>query len=239
MTPLFIIPARGGSKGIPQKNIKALGGRPLIAYSIDIAKSLACDDDHIILSTDSKEIASVGIQHGLKVEYMRPNALATDTSGSREVMLDAMAWADSKDIFYDCIVLLQPTSPFRSVEDIMKCLARYDSEIDMVVSVKETSANPYYNCFEPDSTTGFLHISKGSGNFIRRQDAPKCYEYNGAVYVINPISLRKESMGKFAKIIAVEMPDERSLDLDTPLDWVIAEAMIEQERTKSQHENQD
>ena len=234
MTPLFIIPARGGSKGIPGKNIKDLGGRPLIAYSIDHAKSLACDDEHIILSTDSKEIAEVATRHGLEVEYMRPDALATDTSGSREVMLDAMAWADSRNISYDCIVLLQPTSPFRTIEDIIKCLARFDSGIDMVVSVKETSANPYYNCFEPDSSTGFLHISKGTGNYTRRQDAPKCYEYNGAVYVINPDSLRKEPIGKFAKTIAIEMPEERSLDLDTPFDWLVAEAMIERQRKNIQ-----
>lgn len=232
MTPLFIIPARGGSKGIPRKNIKTLGGKPLIAYSIDIAKSLACDDDHIILSTDSIEIAEVAASHGLKMEYMRPDELATDTSGSREVMLDALAWADNRKIFYDCIVLLQPTSPFRTAEDITKCINRYNSGIDMVVSVKQTSANPYYNCFEPDETTGFLHISKGSGNFTRRQDAPKCYEYNGAVYVINPDSLRTETMGQFTKIVAVEMPDERSLDLDTPFDWLVAEAMMERQRTE-------
>lgn len=239
MTPLFIIPARGGSKGIPRKNIKELGGKPLITYSIDVAKSLACDDDHIILSSDSKEIVDIARCHGLKVEYMRPAALATDVSGSREVMLDAMEWADRRNIFYDCVVLLQPTSPLRTVEDVVRCLEKYDSQIDMVVSVKETAANPYYNCFEPDRSTGFLHICKGNGNFTRRQDAPKCYEYNGAVYVINPESLRKESLGKFAKVTAMEMPDERSLDIDTPFDWLIAEAMIERQKPKKKPDNQN
>lgn len=231
MIPLYIIPARGGSKGIPKKNIKCLGGKPLIAYTIEIASKLAIDEEHIIMSTDSKEIADTATKYGLTVEYMRPVALATDTAGSREMMLDAMDWATSRGIYYDCVVLLQPTSPFRSIDDVRKCLNLYDESIDMVVSVKEASSNPYYNCFESDPHTGYLHISKGSGEYNRRQDAPKCYEYNGAVYVINPESLKKESMGSFSKIVSVEMPAERSIDLDTPLDWLIAETVIKQDIT--------
>ncbi len=228
MTPLYIIPARGGSKGIPKKNIKPLGGKPLIAYAIQTAKALSSDERHIIMSTDSQEIADKARECGMTVEYMRPAYLATDTAGSREMMLDAMDWAERRGIDYDCVVLLQPTSPFRTIDDVEKCLKIYNDSIDMVVTVKETSVNPYFNCFETDTKTGFLHLSKGDGSYVRRQDAPKCYEYNGAVYVINPESLKKEVMGKFKKIVPVEMPQERSVDLDTPLDWAIAEMLIKE-----------
>lgn len=224
---LYIIPARGGSKGIPRKNVKSLDGKPLIHYSIEVARRLA-DDKNIIVSTEDDEIASIAQSTGLAVNYRRPMHLATDTAGSREMMLDAMDYADKMGVKYDKVVLLQPTSPFRSVEDVQNCIALYRSDIDMVVSVVEASCNPYYNCFETDENSGFLNISKGDGCYTRRQDVPKAWEYNGAVYVINPVSLREKTMGEFSRRIPYEMPRERSLDLDTPLDWVIAETVIKQ-----------
>lgn len=226
MTPLFIIPARGGSKGILHKNIKPLGGRPLIAYTIDAAMGAGGTPDNIILSTDDDKIAEVGRASGLTVEYMRPAELATDTAGSREVILDAMDYADSKGIAYDCVVLLQPTSPFRTAADITAALDLYTPEADMVVTVCEASCNPYYNCFESDPATGYLHISKGDGLITRRQDAPKAWEYNGAVYVINPLSIKQMPLGAFPHRIPCPMPRERSVDLDTPTDWMVAEAIL-------------
>ena len=224
--PLYIIPARGGSKGIPHKNIKPLAGRPLIAYSIDVARELCPEQDRIILSTDDPTIADTARSLGLKVDYMRPADLATDSSGSREVMLDAMDWADARGIVYDCVVLLQPTSPLRTADDVRAALELYTPQVDMVVSVEPAACNPYYNCFETDTATGALKISKGDGLYTRRQDAPKAWEFNGAVYAINPLSLKQMPMGKFPSRIPCEMPAERSLDLDTPLDWAIAEAII-------------
>lgn len=221
---LYIIPARGGSKGIPRKNIKPLAGIPLIHYSIAVARVLS-DDEHIIVTTDDEEIAEVARQTGLSVPYMRPKHLATDTANSRDVILDAMDYADCRGIEYDNVVLLQPTSPLRNVEDVENALKLYTSEIDMVVSVVESEVNPYYNCFETGAT-GFLQVCKGDGQFTRRQDAPKVWEYNGAVYVINPESLRSMEMGKFTKKVPSVMLRERSIDLDTPLDWAIAEIMI-------------
>lgn len=226
LTPLYIIPARGGSKGIPRKNIKPLGGRPLIHLSIDAAREAGADDRHIILSTDDAEIADTGRRAGLPVEYMRPPELATDTAGSREVILDAMAYADRTGIGYDCVVLLQPTSPLRTAADIRAALALYSPEIDMVVTVTEAASNPYYNCFETDPATGFLHVSKGDGLYTRRQDAPAAWEYNGAVYVINPASIRAMALGEFPRRVPSPMPRERSIDLDTPLDWLVAEEIL-------------
>lgn len=234
LKPLYIIPARGGSKGIPGKNIKKLAGRPLIAYAIDAAKNAGGDERHIILSTDYDEIADTARGLGLPVKYMRPAELATDSSGSREVILDAMDWADRQGIVYDCVVLLQPTSPLRTSDDIKDALAIYTPEIDMVVSVTDAATNPYYNCYETDSESGYLRISKGDGSLTRRQDAPKAWEYNGAVYVINPESIRRMPMGNFLKRVPFVMPRQRSIDLDTPTDWLIAEILMAQNNVDSQ-----
>lgn len=222
--PLFIIPARGGSKGIPRKNIKELCGRPLIHYSIELARAFA-PDSHIIVSTDDDEIRDVASRTGLPVPYMRPAELGGDRVGSREVILDAMDWADRQGIGYDCVVLLQPTSPMRVPADVSGALALYRPDVDMVVSVTEASCNPYYDCFEtqPDGT---LHVSKGDGAYTRRQDAPKAWQYNGAVYVINPASIRRMTLGEFPRRIPYEMPRSRSVDLDTPLDWTIVESLM-------------
>lgn len=224
--PLFIIPARGGSKGIPRKNIRPLAGKPLIAYSIENVRDAGGDDSNIILSTEDDEIARVARNYGLKVEYMRPPELATDFSGTREAIIDAMDWADSHGMTYNCVVLIQPTSPLRKADDILNAIKLYSPEIDMVVSVCESASNPYFNLFEADPATGFLHISKGTGLIARRQDAPKVWEYNGAVYVINPESVRKMPLGAFPKRIPYIMGAERSIDLDTPDDWQRAEQAI-------------
>ena len=224
MKPLIIIPARGGSKGIPYKNIAPLAGRPLLAYTVDVAREIT-DTGHIILSTDDEKIAECAAALGLSTDYRRPAELATDTAGSREVILDVMDYAEARGIDYDCIILLQPTSPLRIAEDVRAAMSKFSENIDMVVSVCESTANPYYNLFE-ETTDGYLEISKGDGLLTRRQDAPKVYEYNGAVYVINPESIRRESMGSFAKKVPSMMPAERSIDIDRPIDLQIADLLL-------------
>lgn len=224
MKQLVIIPARGGSKGIPHKNIKLLGGKPLICRAIDNARAVAPDSD-ICVSTDDSEIIQVVEDYGLKVPFIRPTELAADNSGTYEVLLHALSFYEQQGRTYDTIILLQPTSPFRRDEDISEALKLYSPDVDMVVSVTEARANPYYNCFETDSD-GFLHVSKGDGKYIRRQDAPKAWEYNGAIYIINPQSLKRKSLGEFKRRRMYEMDELHSLDLDTPLDWRIAELLI-------------
>ena len=203
MRILVIIPARGGSKGIPHKNIKPLGGKPLIRYAIDCAKQLAPDED-ICVTTDDPEIIKCTEDYGLKVPFVRPDYLATDTMGTYEVLLHALGHYENSGREYDAIVLLQPTSPFRQKEDVEGSMNLYNKDVDMVVSVKEAATNPYYNSFEEDEN-GYLVISKGDGHYCRRQDAPKAWEYNGAVYVINPQSLKKMKMSEFRKIKKYEM----------------------------------
>lgn len=226
MKVLVIIPARGGSKGIPRKNIKPFNGKPLIYYTLDCARAV-CSDENICVSTDDDEIISVVEQYGLKVPFVRPAELATDTAGTYEVLLHALDYYEKQGKHYDVVLLLQNTSPFRTAVHVKEALKLYTPAVDMVVSVKECAANPYYCVFEEDAE-GFLHVSKGDGTIIRRQDAPKVYEYNGAIYIINPDSLKHQHMHQFKKRVKYVMDEMSSFDLDTMTDWKIAE-MIKKE----------
>ena len=224
MKPLIVIPARGGSKGVPRKNIKVLGDKPLIQYTIDAAKGVF-DDEFICVSTDDFEIKSVVEQLGLKVPFLRPNELASDTAGTYEVLLHAISYYESKGYFPDTLILLQPTSPFRTSAHIKEALKLYHESIDMVVSVKETKANPYYILFEEDSN-GYLKKTK-EANFTRRQDCPKVWEYNGAIYIINVKALKEKTISQFTKVCKFEMDETSSHDIDTLLDWKIAEIILQ------------
>lgn len=221
MKSLVIIPARGGSKGIPHKNIKEFNGKPLIHYAIDCARGIV-DDSDICVTTDDDEIIRTVEAYGLKVPFKRPDYLATDTCGTYEVLLHALHHFEKIGAKYDNIILLQCTSPFRNAQHVRDALDLYDDDCDMVVSVTEAKANPYYNCFE-ESEDGYLKVSKGTGEIHRRQDCPMAWEYNGAVYVINPESLKRKTLSKFKKVRKYEMDALHSIDLDTPLDWKIAE----------------
>ncbi len=218
---LIVIPARGGSKGIPRKNVKPFDGKPLIYYTIDCARAIAKDED-ICVSTDDDEIIQVVENYGLKVPFKRPEELATDTAGTYEVLLHALDFYESKGNQYDALILLQNTSPFRKSEHLKEAIKLYTPDVDMVVSVKECAANPYYCVFEEDAE-GYLHICKGDGNIFRRQDAPKVYEYNGAIYIMNVQTLKTTHMHKMKKRVKYVMDEMSSFDLDTMTDWKIAE----------------
>ncbi|WKV11364.1 acylneuraminate cytidylyltransferase family protein [Marivirga harenae] len=228
MKPLVVIPARGGSKGVPRKNIKDLGGKPLIYYTIEAAREVF-EDKHILVSTDDEEIKEVVEKTGLKVPFIRPKELATDTAGTQEVLKHAIKFSEDNGYFPDTLVLLQPTSPFRTGEHLKKAIDLYHDNIDMVVSVKETKSNPYYLLFE-ENEEGYLEKSK-EGNFTRRQDVPKVWEYNGAVYVININSLEKSRMNQFNRILKFEMSQKSSHDIDDLIDWLIAEKLLDEDFT--------
>lgn len=226
---LIIIPARGGSKGIPHKNIKELRGKPLICYTIDTARALT-SDDNICVSTDDVEIKSVAEAYGLKVPFLRPDELSTDSAGTYEVLLHALDYYESIGKYYKIVLLLQTTSPFRTTEHVVEALELYDqSSIDMVVSVKECMANPYYNVFE-ENENGYLNICKGNGFIHRRQDAPKVYEYNGAIYIMDAKTLKTTHMHRMIKRIKYVMDEHSSLDLDTMQDWNMAEIILDKKK---------
>lgn len=221
---LWLIPARGGSKGIPGKNVKPFCGRPLVCRAVDEAIECADPDDVIFVSTDSEEIKAAAESTGVSVPFLRPAEFATDTASSYSVIMHALDEFEKRGHKFERVVLLQPTSPLRTSADIRNALSLWRPEIDMVVSVCEARTNPYYNAFETDAD-GFLHISKGDGSITRRQDAPKVWEYNGAVYVYSTRALRNGPVSSFRKIIPSPMPFSRSVDLDTPEDWMMAETI--------------
>lgn len=230
MKTLTIIPARGGSKGIPRKNIKPFAGKPLIYYTIDCARAICADED-ICVSTDDDEIIQVVEDYGLKVPFKRPDELATDTAGTYEVLLHALDFYEKQGRHYDVVMLLQNTSPFRTPEHVKGALRHYTPDVDMVVSVKECAANPYYCVFE-ENQEGYLHVCKGDGTIFRRQDAPKVYEYNGAIYIMNAETLKTTHMHKMQKRVKYLMDDRSSFDLDTMFDWTMAEMMAAQHISK-------
>jgi len=223
MKDLVLIPARGGSKGIPGKNIKILNDKPLIYYTLDAACAVA-SPENICVSTDSDEIIRVVREYGLDVPFKRPDHMATDTSSSYEVILHAIDFYEQRGMHYDRVVLLQPTSPFRTGTHIREALSMFQPGLDMVVSVVIARANPYFTLFE-ENTEGLLIRSK-LGNFTRRQDCPVVYEYNGAIYIMNVQSLKIEPNSNFAKIKKYVMKEEDSLDIDTNLDWIIAKTIL-------------
>lgn len=225
MKPIVVIPARGGSKGVPKKNIKPLNGKPLIHYSIEAAREVFEDKD-IIVSTDDQIIKKAAEDIGLKVPFLRPAQYATDSAGQHETLLHAIEYKRSKGEYPDTLIILQPTSPLRRGHHIKEALALYSPNIDMVVSVKETDSNPYYVLFE-ENEKGFLEKSK-KGNFVRRQDCPRVWEYNGAIYIVSISSLERSTINGFEKIIKYPMRSIDSVDIDTPLDFKLAELVIKE-----------
>lgn len=224
MKVLVVIPARGGSKGIPYKNIKSLNGKPLICYSIDVARQFT-SDENICVTTDDDKIIEVVENYGLKVPFKRPDYLATDTCGSNEVIQHAWQFYADKGKHYDAVLLLQPTSPFRKVEFLKEAVELYDDSIDMVTSVVHAPSNPYYDAFEEDES-GVLVLCKGDGSYVRRQDAPEVWQLNGSIYVINPKSLMEKGMAKFTRMRKYAMPELYSVDIDNLLDWKVAELVV-------------
>jgi CMP-N,N'-diacetyllegionaminic acid synthase len=220
---LVIIPARGGSKDIPGKNIKLLANKHLIQYSVDVALEIFAKEN-ICLSTDSPEIVLVAKNLGLDAPFLRPAHLATDESGTYEVLMHAIDFYKGTGRNFRNILLLQPTSPLRQNFHVLQALKLFSDDLDLIVSVNETKANPYYILYE-ENPMGFLVKSK-QGRFANRQACPKVWQINGAVYVFNTKSLIKEAPGNFKRIKKYAMDPYYSIDIDTDLDWDFAEYLL-------------
>jgi CMP-N,N'-diacetyllegionaminic acid synthase len=221
MKILYLIPARAGSKGLPGKNTKLLGGKPLVQYSIEFALQNLREGDELCITTDDDDVITIANKMGISIPFRRPKVFATDTASSYDVIKHALEFHENLGFFFDVILLLQPTSPFRTQDDFNQLIASYNKDTDMVVSVKNSKENPYFTLFEENSD-GYLKKSKES-NFQRRQDCPPVYAYNGSMYLINAKSFKTSSLGEFKKIKKIIMPDERSIDIDTFADWNLAE----------------
>ena len=217
---LFLIPARKGSKGLPKKNIMPFGETTLIERAVNQAKSCAKANDVICLSTNDEVAIEIVEKMGVDVPFKRPEELATDKSSMEEVIRHALQFYAHLGENFDCVVLLQPTSPLRDINDINAVISCFDGNQEMIVTVKKSKENPYFNLFE-ETILGKLIKSK-NGDYKTRQQLPKCYVLNGAVYLISTNTLKQKSMSDIKFLDKVEMPAERSIDIDTKSDWDFA-----------------
>ena len=222
---LFLIPARGGSKGLTGKNIKELFGKPLLYYTIDAARGLV-DDDNICLSTDSDEIIQVAKEHSLAVPFKRPDEYASDKSGTTEVIQHALNHYINEGRNFQSVILLQPTSPLRTSIDISQAFDLFSEDIDMVVSVSKCKSNPFYNLFE-ETESGFLKKTFETHHSQRQDLKSEYYQYNGAIYIINTSSFFKRDISEFQKVKKYEMSTLNSIDIDTYDDWMYAEYLLQ------------
>ncbi|MGZ5846929.1 MAG: acylneuraminate cytidylyltransferase family protein [Ramlibacter sp.] len=209
--------ARGGSKGLPRKNVLPFAGQPLIAHTI--AQALACPGiDGVYVSTDDDEIAAVAQAHGARVPYRRPAALASDQAPKIPAIEHLVQHLEAAGERIDVVVDLQPTSPLREPHDIAGALALAD-QAPLVVSVTEPSHNPYYSLVEVQED-GTLRVSKPA-QFVRRQDMPAVWGLNGSIYVWQRAALARAAREGFwsVGIKPSVMPRERSVDIDDALDF--------------------
>ncbi|MDI9569358.1 MAG: acylneuraminate cytidylyltransferase family protein [Pseudomonadota bacterium] len=220
-----VITARGGSKAIPGKNIRLFAGKPLIAWTMEVAQ--ACPAlDRIIVSTDDEKIASVARQWGIEVPFMRPAELSKDDSPHIHVVAHALRWMEAAGYFPDYLMLLQPTSPFRTTEDIKRAIMiAEDHNATAVVSVQQAEHHPYLckRMLDNGQLTDFVSADIG---YLRRQDLPQAYALNGAIYLNKRESLLKDQTFIPEGTFAYVMPQERSMDVDTPWDWHIGELLM-------------
>jgi CMP-N-acetylneuraminic acid synthetase len=227
MKILGIIPARGGSKGIPGKNIKNLGGKPLLYYTIEAAKASKLLTK-VILSSDDPEIIKVAEKAGVEVPFIRPENLAQDDTPSLAVIKHALDFFKNKNEEFDAICLLQVTSPFRDEEIIDKAIEKFkNEELDCLISVREvpTEFNPHW-IFEPDEHNQ-LKISTGDKKIIpRRQELPKAFYRDGALYITRSDVILKQNSLYGNSIGYIESKNEFYVNIDTPKDWVEAEKII-------------
>lgn len=225
MRILALITARGGSKRLPGKNIRPLGGRPLIVWSIDVVKGVPgiCD---ILVSTDDAAIADVARRAGALVPWLRPAALSTDTAASVDVCLHALDWYEGKHGTVDGLLLLQPTSPFRRRETVLRGCALFSAhERRPVLGVSPAASHPL-RCFEIEGDT-LRPVMDGGGRHVKSEAVPSAYVVNGAFYLIAPEDLRARQAfyGPDAVPLVIDRPEEM-IDIDTAWDWKVAEAAL-------------
>lgn len=224
MRILALIPARGGSKRIPRKNLRPLGGRPLIVWSIEAVSGMpeVCD---ILVSTDDSAIAEASRPGGAIVPWLRPANLATDTASVIDVCVHALDWYEEVKGAVDGLMLLQPTSPFRSRDSVRRGIELFrERGRQTVVGVSPAHSHPMW-CFEIDGTA-LRPFIPGHGAQLRSQDLPPAYVLNGSFYLIEPSELRRSRSfhGSAVAPLIIDRPVE-SIDLDTEWDWSVAEAL--------------
>jgi len=221
--------ARGGSKGVPGKNIRSLGGKPLLAHSIEIAQNIN-EISRIFVSTDDQDIADVGIKYGAEV-INRPTKFAQDNSPEWLAWLHAVEWLESKGELFDRFVSLPTTSPLRNKGDVIKCLNLLDKQTDIVVTMTDTSRSPYFNMVSKED--GYIKLlMESKEGYSRRQDVPKVYDMTTVAYVTRPNFIKSNEKLFDGRVKAVLVPKERAIDIDDEVDFKMAEMLIKEKQGK-------
>ena len=229
---LIVVPARGGSKGLPRKNARMLGDIPLLAWTAEAVKQSGLSEATCILSTDDEAIANIGRTVGLEVPFMRPSELAQDEATADGVALHALNWmAEATGVRPKFVILLQPTSPFRPPEAILKAVTMLeDPSIDGVIGVKPIHRS-LATLFLSDENMNMLPLDKDGKLQNRRQDVDPIYTPNGSLYLIRAEKLIEPKSFFPEKMQGIVMDQISSIDIDNPIDWKIAEAMVANKQT--------
>lgn len=221
---LVLIPARGGSKGLPGKNIKRFSSKPLIAWTIEAAKK-SKQVSRVIVATDAKDIARVSQKYGAQIVSL-PKNLTTDTSPVSGAVLYALDWLEKQGEVFDLLVMLQPTSPLRDAKNIDQAITTFTKDHgDSLVSVSESDHPPYW-MFKIERHLKPLFSPKYLKT--RKQDLPKVYRPNGAIYILSVKSFYRYKKFYIGKVTPYVMPAERSVDIDTLTDFLFAETLFKQ-----------
>lgn len=225
MKILGTICARGGSKGVKNKNIRELAGKPLIAYTVEYFKKWG-KADRIICSTDSEKIADIAQKYGAEIPFIRPKKLASDTASKIHVLQHIVKFCEKQDkTKYDIIVDLDPTAPLRKQKFLKEAYKKFtNSDADNLYSVCKARKNPYFNMIELDEK-GYAHLCKDSTVF-RRQDAKPVYELNASIYIYERDFLLNTNKLHSDKTIIYEMPDIASTDIDSEIDFLFVAYLL-------------
>jgi CMP-N,N'-diacetyllegionaminic acid synthase len=224
---LGLINARGGSKGIPRKNIRHLNGKPLIAYAI-LSGLEATSVDRVVVSTDDREIAGVARDYGADTPFMRPPELASDKALQIDAVRHAIEQLAMDGDNYDVVVILQPTCPLRTAADIDGAISLMRaSQADTVISVTEVTGQHPLTMYTMESDGHLSPLLASSRAGVLRQEFRPIWWRNGAIYAINKPVVMKDRSLYGGRVVGYPMPAERSVNIDEPLDWIIAEAMLQ------------
>lgn len=230
MKVLWVITARSGSKSIPDKNIKLLGGIPLLVWRIKAALEIANKED-IWVSTDSEHYAGIAKRYGANVPFLRPPDLATDTAKSADVVLHAMDWAESKGGNYDAVGLLEPTSPFIQSSRLAEAVNNLfgEDEAENIVAVRVVKPSSFY-IQEDSKYLSVIARNIASKGLLRRQDEKKEITPSGGLYIAKWEAFKKNRTFYTSKTLSYMVPDLDGLEIDEPIDWEWAEFLIEKQK---------
>lgn len=234
MRAFAFIFARGGSKGVPGKNIRKLLDKPLLGHALTVAGQLP-EIEHCFVSTDSLDIAKVAEDFSATV-IPRPAELARDNSPEWLAWKHAVEWVREQEEQFDCFVSLPATAPMRIAQDVHDCMAMLDDETDAVVTITPAARNPWFNMVKSDRDGKLSILVEGAQSIVRRQDAPTAYDLTTLAYVTRPDFILSHDNLWRGRVRGLVVPQERTLDIDTEFDFRLAELLMQARREEAERE---